>query len=240
MLCAVICSTQIQAGALILNEYNAVNGSEFLRDGGSDTHFGTRLGNGGDWFELVVTQNNVDLTDYSLEIYTGEGVARVLEKTLNFKNESIWKNLRAGTIITIAEDVPDDISYNPNAGDWWINVMANDNASGVYISSKNFKVNASSWQLNIIDDLGGETLFGEGVGTLTNVNDQEVGKLEENPSNLITSLSNYNDGSSSTFGSPNIFAAGTTAQDFSQLRIPEPTTAGLITLAGLSLLARRK
>ncbi|MHC4091420.1 MAG: hypothetical protein ACYSVY_14290, partial [Planctomycetota bacterium] len=43
-------------------------------------------------------------------------------------------------------------------------------------------------------------------------------KLEEDPSASITPLSNYQDGQSSTFGSPNIWQGGAQTQDFSELR----------------------
>ena len=40
------------------------------------------------------------------------------------RNAGIWSDLRSGTIITVAEDLADDASYDPSAGNWWINVRA--------------------------------------------------------------------------------------------------------------------
>jgi hypothetical protein len=50
------------------------------------------------------------------------------------------------------------------------------------------------------------------------VGSDEVFKLEENPSPYIRPNSAYNDGTSSTFGQPNLWADGTQQQDFSALR----------------------
>ena len=38
----------------------------------------------------------------------------------------IWDNLRAGTIITVSEELDDNVTYDPWAGDWWINVDGQD------------------------------------------------------------------------------------------------------------------
>jgi len=64
---------------VILNEYNAVNGSDFLNggtafedeDGGyaDDSYFGRVQGNGGDWFELVVITDHLDMRGWKLAIW---------------------------------------------------------------------------------------------------------------------------------------------------------------------------
>nr|MBC8340315.1 hypothetical protein [Pseudomonadota bacterium] len=63
---------------LILNEYNAVgdrtfldggNATQDLRDGAkADEKLGRVSGNGGDWFELVVIEDGLDLRGYRLQI----------------------------------------------------------------------------------------------------------------------------------------------------------------------------
>ena len=53
---------------LILNEYNAVSPGNYLDNSNSDTYWGRVLGNGGDWFELVVTQDHVDVRGWELEL----------------------------------------------------------------------------------------------------------------------------------------------------------------------------
>ena len=220
--CAV--SSYTQAADVILNEYNAVSGSGFLNGGtatvdddlaqAADSFFGRIAGNGGDWFELVVITDHLDMRQWKLEIWEGG----VYDETLNLTDNSIWSDLRSGTIITVAEDVPDDISYDPKNGDWWINVQANDTASGAYIEASNFKVSNSNWQLTIKDQ-GDNVKFGpagEGVSPASGVGDTEVFKLKAKPSDSITPAStDYDDdGNLSTFGSHNVWGT----QNFSALR----------------------
>ena len=121
----------------MVNEYNGVAAAQYLNggtaaadaDGGAaaDPYFGRVLGNGGDWLELVVIQDHLDLRGNSLSIAEGTGAGRTTT-VLNFTQSSLWSDLRSGTIITVAEDVPDDPSYAPLAGDWWINVQAVEHA----------------------------------------------------------------------------------------------------------------
>jgi hypothetical protein len=198
---------------IILNEYNAVDANDFLNggdasadeDGGraSDSYFGRVRGNGGDWFELVVIKDHLDIRGWQLDIYEN----KILDETLVLTANPIWQDLRAGTIITISEDVPSDISYNPAAGDWWINVQANNNGDGLYIEKSNFPVSANNWQLRIRDKAG-QVVFGpagEGISPLTGVSGKEVFRLEADPDATITANSpDYDDGADfSTFGAPN-------------------------------------
>ena len=209
---------------VILNEYNAVNGSEFLGGGdsaaderggrASDSYFGRVQGNGGDWFELVVIKDHLDMRRWKLDLYE-DGV---LDETLDVTNHPIWSDLRAGTIVTVAEDVASDVSYNPAAGDWWINVQANDDADGLYIEASNFRVSSSDWQL-AIRNAAGTVVFGragEGISPASGVSGTEVFRLEDDPSASITPNSNdYDDGSdSSTFGAPNHWGV----QDINDIR----------------------
>jgi hypothetical protein len=215
--------------AVILNEYNAVSASNYLNggtatqdvDGGyaSDSYFGRILGNGGDWFELVVIQDHLDMRNWKFVI--SDMYSRSTPEVLRLKDNSIWSDLRSGTIITISEDLPDDVSYDPLHGDWWINVQANAGGSGLYIEKQDFPVNKDDWQLTIMkaDNTAmfgpaGEGVIPDGPG----VSGTEIFRLEANPSSSITPLSNYNDGRTlSTFGMPNRWPGGE-VQDFSQLR----------------------
>lgn len=220
----VIFSGGVFAADVILNEYNAVDGSVFLNggtaladvDGGraSDSYFGRVEGNGGDWFELVVITDHLDMRGWMLDIYNGGE----FDETLTLTNHSIWSDLRSGTIITVSEDVPNDISYDPAAGDWWINVQADNAADGSCISASSFAVNSDDWQLRIRNSLS-VVVFGpagEGISPASGVSDTEIFRLEAKPSSLITPLSvDYDDGTRlSTFGSPNQWGV----QDFFQLR----------------------
>ncbi|MEM6332315.1 MAG: dockerin type I domain-containing protein [Planctomycetota bacterium] len=65
--------------------------------------------NGGDWIELVVTEDMADLRGYTLyweneETGGDPGVTADDRGAMKFTNDPIWNNLRAGTIITISED----------------------------------------------------------------------------------------------------------------------------------------
>jgi len=233
-------SGTVFAADVILNEYNAVSTSDFLNggnaaadeDGGraSDSYFGRVLGNGGDWFELVVITDHLDMRNWMLDIYEGGSY----DSTLQLTNHSIWADLRSGTIITVSEDLESDISYNPAAGDWWINVQANDDADGLYIEASGFPVSNDDWQLRI-RNAGGAVIFGpagEGVSPPSGVSNTEIFRLEANPNASITANSaDYDDGRNlSTFSSPNRWGL----QDFNQLRsvAAEPSTLTLLSPNG--------
>ncbi|MBN2448536.1 MAG: hypothetical protein JXO22_17545 [Phycisphaerae bacterium] len=218
---------------IILNEYNAVDSNDFLnggdaaadQDGGRafDSYFGRVKGNGGDWFELVVIKDHLDIRGWHLDII----VDGALDEILDLTNDPIWSDLRSGTIITVAEDVPTDVSYNPAAGDWWINVQANSDVNSPYITASSFPVNSDNWQLRIRSVLGGLIFgpVGEGVSPASGVSGTEVFRLEASPSASVTSDSkDYDDGADfSTFGAPNRWGV----QDFSDLRIVVPEAASL-------------
>jgi hypothetical protein len=213
-MCWLLTVTGIGFGAdVILNEYNAVDVDSYLGGGtasldesgtqASDSYFGRIPGNGGDWFELVVIKDHLDMRNWQLDIYT----AGQLDETLTLTNHNIWSDLRSGTIITVSEDVPSDISYNPAAGDWWINVQANNTADGLYIEASSFPVNSDNWQLRIRNAVGA-VMFGpagEGVSPASGVSGSEIFRLETTPSTLVVPASvDYDDADNhSTFGSPN-------------------------------------
>jgi hypothetical protein len=204
------------AADIILNEYNAVDSNDFLNggdasaddDGGraSDSHFGRVRGNGGDWFELVVIKDHLDIRGWQLDVYEN----KILDETLALTAHPIWQDLRAGTIITISEDVPSDISYNPAAGDWWINVQANNSGDGLYIEKSSFPVSANNWQLRIRNKAG-QVVFGpagEGISPASGVSGTEIFRLEADPdATVVANSTDYDDGADfSTFGSPNQWA----------------------------------
>jgi len=216
---------------VILNEYNAVAGSMFLNGGNSsadndggragDSFWGRVAGNGGDWFELVVITDHLDMRNWKLDIYE----SGALNETLDLTNHGIWSDLRSGTIITVSEDLPSDISYNPAGGDWWINVQANNDANGVYIEATNFTVSNNNWQLRI-RNAAGVVKFGpagEGVSPTGGISDTEIFRLEADPNTSITAnSSDYGDGKNfSTFGSANRWGQ----QDVNQLRNVIPVTS---------------
>jgi len=232
------------AAPLILNEFNAVSASGFLNGGTagvdgdgnstnppSDTYFGRVAGNGGDWIELVVIADHLDIRGWKLDIC--EGV--VCNDQLVFSNHAVWSDLRAGTIITVAEDEPTDLSFDPGGGDWWINVQADNGGSGTYITASNFPVNQNDWNLTIRDDSDAVVFgpVGEHVPVTPtcsppqdDVNSGEIFRLEMAPSALIDpcfpTLNDWEDGVISTFGEENQWSGGTASQSFADLRGLEP------------------
>ena len=246
----VLLAPTASAAPVILNEYNAVSAANYLGGATStaaDPYFGRVLGNGGDWLELVVIQDHLDLRGGSLSIDEGQAPGRTTT-VLTFTQSSLWADLRAGTIITVAEDLADDTSYDPTGGDWWIHVQASDLASGAYITATNFSVSNDDTQVTIFDGVGA-LLFGpagEGITANAGVSSTEMYKLEANPSAAITPASpEYHDGTSSTFGAPNRWSGNTLEQDFSALRaavVPEPAASTLfgVALALASLRGRRR
>ncbi len=283
--CAVVGAITVhaQAAHLILNEWNAVGGSDLLDGGSSDTYFGRVEGNGDNWFELVVVQDHVDVRGWELRWWEDDGDGNgsaVWDATrisngesqgkLTFSNAALWSDLRAGTIITISDkeivdtvqedstpvqfDLGTDVSYDPLGGDFSIHVSSRDEAdevSPLITAMTNvdgdpagaFSVGNDDWELTIFDGMGADFgPVGEAWGDFGGINDEEVGKLEADPSAAVT-LDDYNDGSSSTFGAPNIWDGGDEMQDFSALRalVPEPATGGmLLCLAGLLTTLRRQ
>ena len=215
---------------LILNEYNAVTDTKYLDNLSSDPFWGRAISNGGDWFELVVATDHLDIRGWILDLRDDVGGVGETLQQLTFTNDPIWSDLRAGTIITVSELLADDITYDPLNDDWWINVQASSTASGAYISAIDIDVSNVNWQLTIRDDMSFVQFgpAGEGVSPLSGIGSDEIFKLEEDPSPYITPVSNYNDGTSSTFGAPNVYAAGSQVQDFSTLR--EIGLTGLCTM----------
>lgn len=245
VVCVVLCSFGTAfASDVILNEYNAVGGNDFLNggdaavdaDGGraSDSYFGRVQGNGGDWFELVVITDHLDMRGWKFDIYDNGA----LDETLDLTTDSIWSDLRSGTIITVSEDLPSDVSYNPAAGDWWINVQASDTADGLYIEASNFPVSSNNWQLVIknTDDIVIFGPAGEGISPTSGIGGTDIFRLEAKPSASITANSpDYDDGIDlSTFGSPNRWGQ----QDFNQLRnvAAESSTLTLLSPNGTEVL----
>jgi len=225
---AILTASPAWAAHVILNEYNAVGSSDFLNggnadedeDGGdaSDTYFGRDEGNGGDWFELVVITDHLDMSGWDLKIEYVDDVLGLQTETLTLTDNDLWKDLRSGTIITVSEEETEDVTYDPGYGDWWINVRANSAGSGTYIEAQNFPVNNDDWTLTIKNEFD-STVFGpagEGSGQYPGdgVNSKEVCFLGDDPSAQITPASDYDDGTDSTFGSPNPGQD----EDFSSLR----------------------
>ena len=122
---------QSEAAPLFVNEYNGVRDDRYLNGGddledddgeqASDVFLGRIVGNGGDWFELVVTAEVLDVRGWQILIDDDGGSTLA---TLTFSQDPLLATLEAGTIVTIAEDLLEDASYDPDAGDWGIQLTA--------------------------------------------------------------------------------------------------------------------
>ncbi len=203
---------------IFMNEYNGVSPTRFLAGSASDPFWGRVLGNGGDWFELVVVQDHLDLRGWQV-VVRDNGVT---QQPLIFTEAPFLADLRSGTILTVAADLASDVSYDPLAGDWWINLRSGAAGDGLYISALPFSVSNSDSQITVIDR-SGVVVFGpagEGIVPASGVGNDEVCKLEADPGPGVTAASNFKDGTSSTFGAPNIWSGGTVTQNFGALRAP--------------------
>jgi hypothetical protein len=127
----------------------------------------------------------------------------------------------------VSEDIPNNVeTYQPETGSWWINVRADNDSLGNFITPLNFKVSNDKSQITV-RKFGGQLIFGpagEGVAPVSGVGNDEVWKLEETPTASTTPNSTYNDGKSSTYGAPNIWGGGLSEQDLSTLRSVVPST----------------
>ncbi len=191
---------------VLLNEYDAVDKDEKLRDDGSDTYFGKIKGNGDSWVELVILKDKTDLRKAIIKIVRNNGKETFRAELPNIEELS---NLRSGTILTISDKVATNLSYNPfnNCNsDWNINININD----LKILEGTFKTNHKNMIISMISGRGDVTILpksGEGISG-NSVNKREVYKLKKDPSFSITPIdSTYGDDNNaqalSTFGSPN-------------------------------------
>jgi hypothetical protein len=233
------------AGELIVNEYNAVSDSKMLDDckhtpAEGDQFFGCINGNGGDWIELVVTEDNLDIEGWTVYWENADTGSHANNGWFTFVDNSghgLWSGLKAGTIIVVRDDGTatdvTDVGYSPCGGDNsdWVIEVDPDNTT--YLSSEmyngasslgpGFKVDNDDWAVMIEDNASpspntvqgwvgeNETLWA-GAG----VSGEEVGKLEANPAGG-TSDTNYVDGDSSTFGGPNFWSGTGAPQSFDAL-----------------------
>ena len=204
LVAALLLSSTATAAPILVNEFNAVSAANYLNGGTAaadvngqptaDTSLGRVLGNGGDWVELVVIQDHLDLRGGSLSIEEGQVGFRTTT-VLTFTQAALGSDLRNGTIVTIAEDIADDPTYSPAGGDWWINVQASSAGTGQFITASSFSVSNDNTQITVLDALS-QIWFGpagEGIQPVSGVGSVEVWKLEANPSAAITPTSSYDD-----------------------------------------------
>lgn len=236
---------------VILNEYNAVDPTKFAAPVP------------GDWFEIVVVGggiagDTVDMRGWEFRIdELGIGGSGFNAGRFQLSSAPYWSAVQAGTIITFHEDNAaaggrntSILGVNNFATEGWAhtNIWVQD---PTYINTSfaahdpNYPMTENNMQITILR--AGTTVFGpageNAMGGLVTVGDDEVFKLEANPSTSITATStSYNDGSSSSFGAPNVWGSATVPerQDFSAFIIPEPSSLLLAGAAGIGLLTMRR
>ena len=266
------------AAPILLNEYNAVGGGadDFVRDG--DTFFGAGddrvAGNGGNWFELIVVEDGLDARGFRLA-WTENENNDAGERTAGeivLSDDAVWGNLRAGTLLTFIEtadgggagvDTGTDLSFDPAAGDWWINVATRESQGGLVSTVTNdgavgdFSVGRERWSLTILDRDGAVIIDASGEGSPVwagdGVSGSEGGSLEGPVAgatltdwrSVDPASGLYDDTGSTSFGAYNVdFDSGSfmPLQDPSALQalvVPEPAAAAAL-LAGLGLVAGRR
>lgn len=198
---------------LMLNEYNAVAPTKELA-GGGDVTFGAVPGNGGDWYEFIIVEDLVDLRGWSIQLWDRDRANESLGRAarLTFSDDFALAALPAGTLITISEDRPDDLSFDPAAGDWTLNLQANSLTPGArFAEQENFNSTRSSQHLEIRDASG--TLRSPVVGETEawddaqgGVNGGEVMNLCISPSRgaAVDPINDYRDNAvTSTYGQAN-------------------------------------
>jgi len=188
----------------IVNEFNAVGRDNQLNDGaGADSFFGTIDGNGGNWIELLVIQDNLDVRGWKLawnedDDEDGTPAGNTVGE-ITFSDAMLWSDLRAGTLVTIIEkadagglDTSTDTSFSPATGDWTINIASREEqakgAAGLLQTTTNdgdpgdFSVGRDDWSISIFDDtmslVFGPLGEGEASWQGDGINSREVGSLE--------------------------------------------------------------
>jgi len=209
---------------ILLNEWNAVADDETLEsddyDGaGEDEALGRLTGNGGDWFELLVLEDHLDIRGWTLTMQDQTGELGGLA----LSDDPLLSDLRSGTLITVAEDLPEDASYDPERGDWRFHLRASTLGSGRYVEAADFDVTQRDWRMTIWDADGAVRYgpVGETVAPTRGISSREVGLLARTPTDSLRRDDPfYEDGRASTYGYPNRWEGG--EQDLSALRAVIP------------------
>lgn len=215
-------------------------------DGGpaaSDSHFARVAGNGGHWFELALLGDGgpgfTNLHNWSIDVgkMTSFGLF-IPSSTITLSDASTWSAVAHGTLLTFIDQNTagggldteinrvDELSSNGLA---WTNIHLGTPGTVSVDGLADFTTDSNNTAF-VIRNASGTTIFGpagEGIAPLGGVGSEEIFELENDPLLTISSCDaasptalGYDDGSSSsTFGSPNLFAplgsSTDRAQDFS-------------------------
>ncbi len=137
-LLALILTISIKAQSVIINElYNA---------SGSD-----------EWLELLVVQDSVDLRNWDIRDFSSSGSA---QQPLKFSNNSLWNNLKKGTIIIVAK-AENTFSEDLDPSDYLLIIKSN---NALYFSGNAFSIAGSSDAIQIRDNSANH-IFGVSWGS---------------------------------------------------------------------------
>lgn len=251
-----------EGAGLILNEFSAVASDRYL-DGGSykrsdkeDTFFqsypglpdGRIEGNGGNWVEMLVIQDHLDISGWQLRwAETGSsdtdgtnpwyGDPTVEQGIITFSSTAaVWSDLRAGTILTISEkkEIPVDTDWDTEGedrnftdgldpGDAEVDVVVDFSTDVTSYDplAGNFNLHVSSRQ----EQADGTFL----VSTVTNVAGNAPGDFSVGPADWQMSI--YDDEGALQFGpvgedvsdwGANTGAGGVNDEEVGKLQKPEP------------------
>jgi hypothetical protein len=192
----------------------------------------------------------VDMRGWSIQITTS-----LIPQTIKLSQDDYWAAVPAGTLLTFTQNTTAegglDTAINKTSkldsdGYLWSNIHLLD---PFFIDQENsttegkMAINSSNTQF-VVFNAADIPIFGpSGEGVLTidtdmdgfpddspSVNSKEVYKLEQNPTPAIDAMfASYDDGTSSSFGSPNVGSAGAFVQDFSPYSVnntPPSFTSG--------------
>jgi len=227
---------------VVLNEFNSVEPGRLLDNAGTDLGFGTIGGNAGDWFEIVTLEDNLDMRGWSFELWSNAPEGEMTRNAeLILGDDPLLDGIRAGSIITIAESISDNLSYSPESDDWTMNWRANSAGAGaMFATQTDFDTNNSKWRLIVRDAAGdavapvaGETEPWDDANG--GVSGREVFALNVDPVPQVDPVVDYIDTTVSTFGLPNLVVSAEdpagTPQDFTELR-PELAASGDVNCDG--------
>ena len=201
----------VTGSPIVLNEYNAVPSTGELNNG-------SVVGNGGDWFEFLVVQDNVDLRGYTLEFRQRDPDTDLLREQvfLTFADRTELARVPAGTIITIAEDFGgDDLSFD-GVDDWSVNLQVDPQGVGTFFTGPAFEGSFNSTRRDqtvlvrnangeLVTPLAGESDAWDAVAG--GVSGGEVMNLCRDmvQGDVVSPTDDYRDnGSTSTAGLPNV------------------------------------
>ncbi len=194
---------------VVLNEYNAVGGSNFHDDLTGDLRLGRVEGNGGDWFELVAVGNGfgstVDMRGWTIEISQVTGGVRLTD-VVTLSQDAFWAAVPAGMILTFTEDDAAEGGYDTvllaedrlATARWaWSNIWLGDtrliasvagaSTSGIGTTATGIAINNDDTQIAVRNAAGGYEFgpVGEGTWRYPEINNASCFYLAADPSTGI-------------------------------------------------------